>query len=466
MSLCINPRCSKPQNPDNLLFCQACGSELLLEGRYRVISTLGEGGFGKTYQVSEARNNTPKVLKVLINNQQKAVELFQREAEVLSLLNHPGIPKVEPNAYFVYFPRDRQEPLHCLVMEKIEGMDLYEYIRQRGNRPIDDKLAIQWLTEAVSILQQVHSQNFFHRDIKPSNIMLRAEGGLALIDFGTARQVSGTYMAKQPQGQVTGIISVGYTPQEQLNGQAVPQSDFFALGRTFVYLLTGKEPNDSAIYDSYTDELRWRNYATQVSPLLGDLIDQMMARFAGHRPANTQEILQRLSAIDRPRSQNFPPPIPEPIPPYTPVPPTIHTPKTLANFEYAGFWRRLVADLIDEVILIVTSFLLTQTQSSSLSTNEDLQGALFIFFYIFIAAGYGPGLESSSLQATVGKKAMGIIVTNLNGHKISFSQAFARHLSKFISYLTFGIGYLMVGFTKKRQTLHDQIASCLVIKKP
>ncbi|MBW4646002.1 MAG: RDD family protein [Goleter apudmare HA4340-LM2] len=460
MSLCINPLCSQPQNPDNLLFCQACGSELLLEGRYRVMHTLGEGGFGKTYQVSEARNNIPKVLKVLINNQQKAVELFQREAEVLSFLNHPGIPKVEANAYFIYFPRNRQEPLHCLVMEKIEGMDLQEYIRKRENRPIDQKLAIQWLTEAVNILRQVHSQNFFHRDIKPSNIMLRAEGGLALIDFGTARQVSGTYMAKQPQGQVTGIISVGYTPQEQLNGQAVPQSDFFALGRTFVYLLTGKEPNDSTIYDSYTDELRWRNYAPHISPPLADLIDQMMARFAGHRPANTEEILQRLSVIEHPVSTNIPPTFidPKPLP--------INPPQPLANYEYAGFWRRLAADLIDQVILIFASFITAVIFVANEPMDDETAGFLWMFLYILMAAVYSSAMESSALQATIGKKALGIIVTNMNGHKISFSQALARHLSKIISYLTLGIGYLMVGFTQKRQTLHDQIAGCLVIKKP
>jgi serine/threonine protein kinase len=62
------------------------------------------------------------------------------------------------------------------------------------------------------MLNQVHSQNFFHRDIKPPNIMLRSSGELALIDFGTARQVTGTVVNQQ--GGVTGIISAGYTPQE------------------------------------------------------------------------------------------------------------------------------------------------------------------------------------------------------------------------------------------------------------
>ncbi|HEY9650995.1 MAG TPA: 4-Cys prefix domain-containing protein, partial [Coleofasciculaceae cyanobacterium] len=85
MSLCINPKCPKPENPDNLIFCPTCGSELLLEGCYRVTRLLGEGGFGRTYQVND--RNTPKVLKVLIQNDVKYVELFQREAEVLSRLN-------------------------------------------------------------------------------------------------------------------------------------------------------------------------------------------------------------------------------------------------------------------------------------------------------------------------------------------------------------------------------------------
>ncbi len=311
MSLCINSHCPNPQNRDDELFCLSCGSELLLQGRYRVTRQLGGGGFGLTFEIIEVRNKTPKVLKVLINNQLKAIELFQQEAEVLSQLNHPGIPKVERDGYFTYFPRNSQNPIHCLVMEKIVGMDLQKWMENRDLRPIDQTLAIQWLHELVIILHQVHSQNFFHRDIKPPNIMLRATGELALIDFGTARQVTQTYWLAQAQGQVTGIISSGYSPAEQMNGQAIPQSDFFALGRTFVYLLTGKQPTDSTIYNSYGDEINWHNSAPSISPQLTNLIDQMMARVASHRPANTQVILQQLTDIER----VSPPPLQPPLPP-------------------------------------------------------------------------------------------------------------------------------------------------------
>ena len=295
MSLCINPHCLKPdKNPDKIIFCLGCGSELLLQGRYKVVKYLGGGGFGKTYEIKE-RNNNLKVLKILHNNFPKAIELFQREAEVLSQLNYPGIPQVEADGYFVYHPRNSHEPLHCLVMEKIEGMDLYEYIKQREYHPIDERMAMQWLQELTVILQQVHNQNFFHRDIKPANIMLRAEGGLALIDFGTARVVTDTYWQAHGQGRVTGIVSAGYTPPEQMNGQAMQQSDFFALGRTFVYLLTAKDPNQ--FYNSQADELLWRYALPNISPQFADFLDWMMMRSPNQRPKNTEEILQRLLEI-------------------------------------------------------------------------------------------------------------------------------------------------------------------------
>lgn len=300
MSLCINPTCPNPNNSDTQLFCNSCSSELLLEGRYRVTRRMGSGGFGKTYEVSDYieqsanRNNAVKVLKILTNNDPKYVELFQREAQVLYRLQHHGIPRVEANAYFLFFPRNREEPLHCLVMEKIEGLNLEQYLQQRG-KPIEHKLARQWLIQLTNILQEVHNQHFFHRDIKPSNIMLRVDGQLVLIDFGTAREVTETYVTKQGAGEITRVMSAGYTPPEQLNGQAVPQSDFFALGRTFVYLLTGKDPSN--FYNAYNDELNWRNAALNASPQLADLLDRMMTRFPHQRPQTAREILQQLEQI-------------------------------------------------------------------------------------------------------------------------------------------------------------------------
>ncbi|MBE9127209.1 MULTISPECIES: serine/threonine protein kinase [unclassified Coleofasciculus] len=300
MSLCINPQCQNPDNPDNLLRCQSCDSELLLEGRYLVRCQLGEGGFAKTYEVSD-RTNIPKVLKVLSKKEPKPVEQFQREAQVLTRLNHPGVPQGEES--FTFYPKNSQEPVYCLVMEKVEGENLQEWLEKGKNRPIGEKTALNWLNQLVKTLHEVHQQQLIHRDIKPSNIMLKPDGGLVLIDFGIAREITGTYEQKQAAGQLTKVVSDGYSPLEQVNGSAVPQSDFFALGRTFVHLLTGEHPLnlcDHNRHDIYTDELEdWRDKATQISSLLGDFIDKLMARPMQKRHADTQTILERLAEIEQ-----------------------------------------------------------------------------------------------------------------------------------------------------------------------
>jgi serine/threonine protein kinase len=241
------------------------------------------------------------------------VELFRREAEVLSQLNNPGIPRVEPNSYIVFTPANSQEPVHCLVMEKIEGMNLRDYLKKSGH-PIDSETSERWLRELVLILQAVHEQGILHRDIKPQNIILKPDGKLTLIDFGAVKEGTGTEVATEAsnsgsktevathaKGAGTSISSTGYTPIEQINGQTVKQSDFFALGRTFVFLLTGREPTDKSMYDAFNDELRWQEHTTNASPQLVALINHMMARLPKDRPTNAQTILQELARIQTPQ---------------------------------------------------------------------------------------------------------------------------------------------------------------------
>ncbi len=296
MSYCINPHCQKPDDAANAnnRICRNCGTQLLLQERYRVVRKLGSGGFGDAYEVSD--NGTPKVLKVLIEDHPKAIELFQQEAQVLSQLQSSGIPKVERDAYFTITPTNSVVPLHCLVMEKIEGVDLQQWMLLKQYQPISQQKAISWLKQLVGILELVHAKRYFHRDIKPHNIMLRPTGKLVLIDFGAVRQVTTTILAGDCH---TKIFSEGYSPPEQQNGYSMPQSDFFALGRTFVFLLTGKEPHDPSIYDPLTNKLHWRQYATHISPLLADIIDCLIAPTAGQRPQNTQIIKQQLFEFEQ-----------------------------------------------------------------------------------------------------------------------------------------------------------------------
>ncbi|HAG80859.1 MAG TPA: protein kinase [Cyanobacteria bacterium UBA12227] len=302
MSYCINPKCPEPNDPGNTnnRICRNCGSELLLQGRYQVMRLLSDSsGFGMVYEAYEGA--TPKILKVLKqkhNKNLRVIELFQQEAVVLSQLHHPGIPHVDQDGYFQFFPRNDSEPLHCIIMEKIDGLNLKQWMKQQGNHPISEKLALNWLKQLTEILHLVHQKNYFHRDIKPENIMIRSSGQLVLIDFGTARELTYTYLAEVGgAGNVTKISSAGYTPPEQEKGHAVPQSDFYALGRTFAYLLTAKNVTDTAIYDPLTDQFKWRNYELTVSLKLADLIDKLMAPTAAARHKNTQEILDDLATI-------------------------------------------------------------------------------------------------------------------------------------------------------------------------
>jgi serine/threonine protein kinase len=244
------------------------------------------------------------------------VELFKREYDVLlelSRQNVTGVPRAD--AYFQYSTREGKI-LHCLVMEKVEGINLEQWLNQYDK--LSQKRALKWLREITLILDKIHQQNWLHRDIKPPNIMLRNSGELVLIDFGTAREETQTYHQKVKGQQVTGITSAGYTPNEQQHGQAVIQSDFHALGRTFVHLLTGKHPLE-IYYDAYNDVLAWREETENIHPLLLDFIDELMGKLPENRPANTRVILQRLDEIERqlklpPITPNRPSPPPNPQP--------------------------------------------------------------------------------------------------------------------------------------------------------
>lgn len=128
--------------------------------------------------------------------------------------------------------------------------------------------------------------------------------------------------------------------------------------------------------------------------------------------------------------------------------------------QYAGFWTRFLAALLDGLVLAIPSIIIS-------SVTKGIEGAETLGLIIGILMGwlYDALLESSSKQATLGKQALGIVVTDLNGERISFGRATVRHFSKFLSGIIFLIGYIMAAFTKRKQALHDMIAGTLVVKK-
>jgi uncharacterized RDD family membrane protein YckC len=129
--------------------------------------------------------------------------------------------------------------------------------------------------------------------------------------------------------------------------------------------------------------------------------------------------------------------------------------------EYAGFWRRVAAALIDGILVAVVSWIVTAI-FSAISDGAEVAAQILV---LIAAYGYYAGMESSSYQATVGKIALGIQVTDLTGNRISFGRALGRNLAEILSALILLIGYIMVAFTEKKQGLHDMIAGTLVVMK-
>ncbi len=302
MSYCLNPNCPHPHTPEDdnkadcPLVCAYCGTELVLQGRYRVMKILGSGGFGKTYLATE--NTQLKVLKVLHRNDAPVVSMFQQEARALMNLRHNGIPAVEKDGYFSFLPKNSPTPLLCLVMEFIEGENLQQWMKKRRHRPISPVLAIDWLKQITDILDEMHRCNYFHRDIKPHNIMRTPSGQMVLIDFGTIQEievstVSTKTMLKKP---LPNPVSPGYTPPEQIEGRAIPQSDFYALGRTFAYLLTGKLP--SVTVDPNTDHIPWATVAPQLPDQITNLLDYLTDPDPYNRPDNVDVLRYTLDSIN------------------------------------------------------------------------------------------------------------------------------------------------------------------------
>lgn len=155
--------------------------------------------------------------------------------------------------------------------------------------------------------------------------------------------------------------------------------------------------------------------------------------------------------------------------------------------ENAGFWLRFVAYIIDYIIVwVVQAFVaipilgavgITFAQNAGNFENMGEAEAMGMIASLMAAAGatalltailvilYYTLMESSKFQATVGKLALGLIVTDENGGKLDFTKALIRNLCKIISSMILGIGYIMAGFTEKKQGLHDIIAKTLVVKK-
>lgn len=296
-SLCFNLGCAQPENPSGAQVCQNCGQPLLVNQRYRCLSLLGQGGFGRTYRAIDQGGNfsTECVVKQTIPggvtflalpegkafDQTELHRRFQREARQLAVLGkHPQIPELLAVV-------DNDQGLF-LVQEYVSGPNLDQLAQ---GQPVDEALVRRVLDEMLPVLQFIHDHQVIHRDVKPANIIVSdAPKPLFLVDFGASK-----YLYDRGLLEKTGTVigSAGYGAPEQALGKAVFASDIFSLGVTCLHLLTGQHPFD--LYSVSDDAWVWKTFVqTPVSKRLARVLDRMVKRRLKERYASAGEVIADL----------------------------------------------------------------------------------------------------------------------------------------------------------------------------
>jgi formylglycine-generating enzyme required for sulfatase activity len=272
--------------------CEKCNSQLLLVDRYRAISLLGQGSFGRTFlAIDELKPSKPRCVikqflpevkgKKAIN---KAAELFEQEATRLDQLGkHQQIPELL--AFF------NQEDRKYLIQEFIDGDDLAKELKTKG--VFNQQQIKELLADLLAVLKFVHEHHVIHRDIKPENIIRRKQDGkLVLVDFGAAKET----MANETSAVGTIIGSVAYIAPEQAVGKAKFASDLYSLGATCLHLLTNIEPTD--LFDTAEGEWMWRDYLrdNEIDYELSYILDKLVEGATKRRFQSVEEVLEALEA--------------------------------------------------------------------------------------------------------------------------------------------------------------------------
>lgn len=255
-------------------------SHELQGGRYKVLMELGAGGMSAVYLAK--CDGKKVVLKESVlphdigeQQQEKARQLFAREASLLLKLKHPQIAMV--------LDRFVEEDRDYLVLEYIPGLTLAQLVKAHGKQKEKDVLL--WGRQLLEILIYLHNQEppLLHRDLTPDNIVVKENNSIVLIDFGAANefvgQATGTMIGKQC-----------YVAPEQLRGKASQLSDLYSFGATMHYLLTAIDPEPLATSEP-------KEKCSEVSQGLSDLVSSLTRFEAEERPASAEQALKELDLV-------------------------------------------------------------------------------------------------------------------------------------------------------------------------
>jgi len=269
--------------------------ETVLQGRYRIVRQLGQGGMGAVYEAVDLRLDTVVALKETLFTDERLRKQFEREARLLARLHHQALPRVSD-----HFTEGEGQ---FLVMQYIPGEDLFEMqTRRQSAFPQSDVL--RWADQLCDALDYLHTQEpqIIHRDIKPQNLKLTARGQVILLDFGLAKGSAGQLTAVTTSASIFGYTP-NYAPLEQVQGLGTDaRSDIYSLAATLYHLLTNVKPPDAlsragAIVNGMEDPLAPADsVAPQVSPPVAHVLEVAMSQKRDDRYESAQMMREALNS--------------------------------------------------------------------------------------------------------------------------------------------------------------------------
>lgn len=290
---------------------QALRSGTILKGKYRIVSHLSSGGFGKTYLAVYGSHDTKVAIKEFFMNTANLRESDGVSVSVDRTKENANAFKSQLSKFKKEYERLRQiSNVHVVtvcdcfeengtayyVMEYVDGDDLKGRLQQR-RIPYSEKTVRNYLRQILDGLSAIHSVGLLHLDIKPANIMVTARGYVKLIDLGSSKD----YMKGIGATLFTGMaITNRYAPSEQVDGsfeKLGPWTDFYALGATIYYLLTCTEiPTWTALNEDKTRDKHIALPMPGVSDEMRCLVAWLMNTDREKRPHSVDEILTRMES--------------------------------------------------------------------------------------------------------------------------------------------------------------------------